>query len=203
MFGTVLFLCGVFLVTPAWAGEEELDNPHALAAEEAVDAGDWAGALPKWKQAIELAEKTGAETAFKAILYYEQGRAQGVLCQWDEAEESLLRAYELDAESGDTPVFLSLTELARLVYARQDYESARHYYEKLVPLLKNYGANSFDPVGYVEILEEYAVALRAGNKDTEAAEYEKQAAELRAALGELPSNTSKTPYGQACATATK
>src|SRR5688500_535510 len=73
---------------------------HAAAA--AQKRGDWAAAVQLWQQAIKEEQgiwrqhEMARPSERLAIFYYELGRSQGVVGQFDAAEKNLFEALRLD-----------------------------------------------------------------------------------------------------------
>ena len=168
---------------------------HAMAAQAALNNGDWDSARRQWAQAVVNAELGNENPRKLATLYYEYGRALGVNCFFDKSSMYLNKAYELDkANSG--PVHMSLLELARLNYDQKKYSQAVPYYEKLLPIYKKYDAEKRDPTGVALVYEEYSKSLTSIGEDTKAATFAKRSSELKSAGNQ--SNAERTPYGTQC-----
>ena len=170
---------------------------HAIAANDAGKAGDWTTARKEWAKALVNAQLAGAPAQQLAVLNYEYARALGVQCSWDEAEKYLLKAYELDLKTGG-PGFMSLTELSRLKYDQKSYDSAIMYFERAIPAMEKAGAPTQAPMGFAEILDEYAIALRNVRRDAEANSVQERASKLRTDYPQGHSITDRTPYGTQC-----
>lgn len=175
---------------------EEVDT-MAKAAETAVDEGQWNKALGQWDAVIEAAESVDSAKSFLAILYYEQGRAAGVTCQWQRAEVALTKAFALDVET-DGPTFFSLLELARMNSAKGDYVAAEKFFLDVLPILGKKDAALIDPVGSADIMDDFIFVLVQLGKDELAKKLTAQSAELRADYAKYAAETRKTPYGTKC-----
>lgn len=170
---------------------------YANAANSAIKAGDWTAARRYWAKAVVNAELAGAPAQQRAVLNYEYGRSLGVQCYWEESEKYLLKALDLDHQTGG-PEFMSLTELARLEYDQGDYDKAILYYERAIPEMEKAGASTKAPLGFADILEEYAAALKNVGRGAEAVAVHNQADKLRADNPQGHSITERTPYGTRC-----
>lgn len=146
---------------------------------------------------IDVRANPSARPQDLAVLVYEYGRTSGVLCDWDSAESSLKEAYALD-QSYDGPTHMSLIELARLHLAQQQYGEARGYFEKAIPELETVNANQRDPVGYIEIIEEYSAVLSTLGEATLAQEWREQATQARESIAAPSTGAEITPYGAYC-----
>jgi tetratricopeptide (TPR) repeat protein len=169
----------------------------AEAAEAAVAKGQWSEALPRWEAALEKIVDAQGDDEFRAILYYEHGRAAGVLCDWEKAQMSLSLALELDRQT-QGPFFMSLLELARMNMAQQNYQQAKGYYDQLLPELKARDAAVLDPIGSAEIVSEYALALEKLGAEELAKPYREMAEQWRDKHAGIAAETTKTPYGSRC-----
>lgn len=170
---------------------------YAQAASNALQSGDWATARMYLSKAIVDAQLGRPNPAQLAVLHYEHGRASGVVCEFSEAEKSLIRAYELDKQAGD-PTYISLLELGRLMAEQKKFVEAAAYYERVIPELEANRASTEDPIGFADILDEYAIALRNANRAAEAQVLATRGAKIRSANAGKVSITDRTPYGQKC-----
>jgi tetratricopeptide (TPR) repeat protein len=91
-------------------------------------------------------------------MYYEYGRASGVTCFYEHAEEYLSKALTLDEESSG-PTHYPLIELARLNLDRGKYAEAVPYFERVLPIVEKLNSEALDPIGFADLLDEYAVHL--------------------------------------------
>jgi tetratricopeptide (TPR) repeat protein len=175
---------------------------HANAANAASKAGDWATARKQWAQALVDAQLAGASPRQLAVFNYEYGRALGVQCFWEESENYLQKAYELDSQS-DGPEFMSLVELSRLQYDQRKFEKSLTYYSRAIASLEKVHAPTQAPAEFSVVLEEYAKALRETGKEQEAISVQTRANEIRAKYTEGKSITDRTPYGKYCSATEK
>jgi hypothetical protein len=155
-------------------------------------------ARSNFARSIPNAEVGGVPPRTKAVLYYEYGRASGVICDWAEAEKGLNTSLELD-RSIDGPVHLSKMELGRMYFDRKDYVAAERYFSELYPLFQKMGADTADPLGYAVFLDEYATVLEQAHKNDEAVPLRARSHELRKTFPEGTARTDRTPYGTQCA----
>ncbi len=86
---------------------------YAVAGQAAVRNGAWAEARKNFGLAIANVRMGHGDDRTRAVLYYEYGRASGVICDWPEAERGLNEAYNLDQQISG-PAYMSLVELARM-----------------------------------------------------------------------------------------
>ena len=199
----ILVKCGVivllaFAVTGCASAINETNaRHHAYTANEASKAGDWTTARKQWAKALVNAQLAGAPTQQLAVLNYEYGRSLGVQCFWDEAEKYLLKAHELDLQTGG-PEFMASTELSRLKYNQKQYDKAAGYYERAIQEMEKAGAPVKAPTDFAEILDEYANALDNTNKEPEAKVIRGRANDLRKLNPKGQPVTDRTPYGTQC-----
>ena len=166
-------------------------------AKAADQAGDWPTAQEHWWRAYVNVKLAGARKQSQALLLYNYGRASGVLCQFDKAENSLKEALALDQQDSG-PVYMDLVELGRLTSHQQKFEEARRYYERSLVELDRVNGQSQSPIGYSEILDEYASVLAALGRQDDSETKRQRAKELRDKHPDMHSLTTQTPYGQAC-----
>jgi len=171
---------------------------YAKAATNASQAGDWATARIYWSRAIINAQLGGVSQAQLAALHYEHGRASGVVCEFSDAEKSLTQAYDLDKQAGG-PTYLSLVELARLTLDQKKFPDAVGYFERAIPELEARRAPTEAPIGFADILDEYATALRSSHRVAEAQTVATRSEKLRSENAGKSSITDRTPYGKKCA----
>lgn len=170
---------------------------YEQAASNALQSGDWATARVYLSKAIANAQLGRTSPTQLAVLHYEHGRASGVVCEFSDAEKSLTRAYELDKQTGD-PTYLSLLELGRLMLDQAKFAEAAVYYERVIPELEANRVSTEDPIGFADIIDEYAIALRNSNRAIEAQALVTRGAKIRSENAGKVSITDRTPYGQKC-----
>ena len=163
----------------------------------ARDAGDWRMARSNLARAIPNAEVGGATQRQMSVLYYEYGRASGVICDWKEAERGLKKALELD-QGIDGPVYLAQIELGRMYFDRKDFVTAEHYFSTVYPIVERIDAQTTDPLGYAVFLDEYASTLEALSRSDDATPLRARADELRRTFPTGRVRTDRTPYGTQC-----
>lgn len=102
---------------------------------------------------------------------YGLGRSYGQLCNFELAEKYLKEAAALERKiSNGKGVHLSQDyfELARLYYGYNKYSEAVVYFKKAIPLVETLGIENSDPIGYADVLEDYAKALVKSGSPSEA-----------------------------------
>jgi len=158
---------------------------------------EWWKARKACGRAVVNAQLGGAPENSLAVLWYEYGRTSGAICDYTEAQRGLDEALKLDQKTGG-PVYMSLLEMARLNMAQGKYADAAAYYEKFWQAVPMQKAESNDPTGMAEVLDEQAEAYRHIGKNNLANKQTARALQLRAANLGKRSNTDRTPYGQFC-----
>ena len=170
---------------------------YELTARNAMNKGDWKAARMYYSRAWGNAKMGGADIRDISRLRYEYGRASGVVCEWEESEMALNEAFELDSRSNG-PRWMPLVELERMSISQKDYKKAKSYFEKLMPILAEIQEETRDPLGYADLLDEYALVLsKSGDQDT-AAMQKKRAKQLRDTFPGQNAHTEITPYGTQC-----
>jgi len=127
----------------------------------AYHRGDYVQAKESFSAALQLATQENWKPDI-ATAKYGLGRSLGQLCQFSEAEKYLIEAASLESEiSGGKGIRLSQDyfELARLYYDYGKFDKAVPYFQKAIPLAEELGVASSDPIGYANVLEDYAIAL--------------------------------------------
>ena len=179
----------------SYAQDQYKYNFYATHAEEAIKAGDWVVYRSNLQAAIDSADSAEAWQSEKSRLYYEYGRASGVLCDWKEAERGLMKALEIRKSIG-MPTSAPLVELGRISVDRQDYEGAEKYFSEAYPILQRADAANRFPSAFVAYLDEYATAWEHLHKDAQAASLRARAIELRNT--HATTKSTRTPYGTQC-----
>jgi len=193
-------LIGLFLGMALLTGCAMPINQHnarnyANSGFEAVQSDDWKFARRQWGRAVYNADLGFMDKRERAVYYYEYGRTLGVTCAFEEAEEYLSKAYELDLQTGG-PVFMSLVELSRLNLDQKKYQEAVDYFKKALSELEEVNAPEKSPTDFSELLKEYAIALNGIGRLEDAREIEEKSALYENSGQE--SVTERTPYGLHC-----
>ncbi len=147
----------------------------------AYERGDYVQAKESFSSALQLATQQNWKPHV-ATAKYGLGRSLGQLCQFSEAEKYLLEAANLESEiSGGKGIHLSQDyfELARLYYDYGKFDKSVPYFQKAVPLAEELRVASSDPIGYANVLEDYAVALSKVGDANQAKAIEQRIAALR------------------------
>lgn len=150
-------------------------------ANQRLGLGDPEGARQLYSESLEAAQQSGdKDTA--AIAMYGLGRANGFLCHFREAEQWLKKSIVMREQIPDSETARfsqNLFELARLYYDFKEYASAISYFERVIPMVEESGATNQDPIGYANVLEDYADALQKENRHAEAEAVSKKISGLR------------------------
>ena len=169
--------------------------------------GDWADAILLWRQALEAQkeqrgfwnEELARPSRHSAVLYYELGRSEGVLCLWNAGIDDLNQALHLD-EILHGPVWMDLLELGRLYHAYGDHSGAEAYFDRF------FGGMPFDEVAQpvpdelILTCEEAADVAAALGKSEKASQYRDKAASVRNTHPQATVPKDWTPYGLGCST---
>lgn len=83
-------------------------------------------------------------------------------------------------------------------YDRKQYTKAIEYFVRVKVEFDKLQADTRDPLGYVDYLEEYAGALEITGNNAEVKKHRVRAVELRKAFPGKDAHTEKTPYGTQC-----
>jgi hypothetical protein len=133
----------------------------------------------------------------RAALWYEYGRTSGAICDYVEGKRGLNTALSLD-EKVDGPAFMSLLELGRLHLDQAKYKEAAEYFQRFDAVLPQEVALKEDPIGYADVLEEYARASEQSGDALKATALRVRSQEIRKANPLKSSNTDRTTYGKYC-----
>ena len=170
---------------------------YYAAAVSAQHSGDWWNSRKYFARAISNAELAGAPSKGLAVLWYEYGRSSGVICDWEEAENGLNKAFELDSKIGG-PAYMSLYELAQMNYARELYTAAIEYFQGAYSGMEEDQADTKDPIGYADFLDKYIHALEQAGRNDLVPQLSARSEKIRAAFTGKESHTEQTPYGTLC-----
>jgi tetratricopeptide (TPR) repeat protein len=179
--------------------QKRTSQNYTLIGMQAQARGDWDTARRAYARAVVNAEHAKLSPNTRALLTYEYGRSLGVNCFYDLAESELNLAYKLDKEAGN-PLYLSLTELARLTFDQQKFQSSIIYFEQSIKELDQAKFTEKAPTGYADILDEYSIALFNVDRKADSAAIKKRSIEIRNANPNGKSITDRTPYGKFCVT---
>ena len=127
----------------------------------AYERGDYEQAKKDFSVALQVAMQQNWKPHI-ATAKYGLGRSLGQLCEFNEAERNLKEAAELEEKlSGGKSIYLSQDyfELARLYYDYGRYSMAVSYFQLAIPIADGFGAEASDPIGYADVLADFAVAL--------------------------------------------
>ena len=194
----VVLAFGILLVSGCAASINEYNaRQHAQAGMKAGRSGEFAKARKEFARALTNARLAHADPKMVAALSYEYGRYSGMICDWVEGEKGLAEAYDLDRQNGG-PAYMSLVELARLNFDTQQHGTAVEYFDRVVLELEASHADTRDPIGYAQILDEYASSLEQTGKNGLAGKFHDRARDLRKAFPGQSSRTDRTPYGTQC-----
>jgi tetratricopeptide (TPR) repeat protein len=169
------------------------EDPYIKLARTAQRDGNWREAARYWRRVI-LDSAFGPQLA---LANYEQGRALGVLCDYDEARKALEAAYSIDLDTKG-PAYMALFELGRLSFARKRYQEAAEFYRRGFPLAEKAGALKAAPLDTALLWEEYSLALERIGDQTESQRASKNGEVLRLANMDGRLYADLTPYGTQC-----
>ena len=158
---------------------------------------EWWKARRACGRAAMNAQLGGVPDRTVAVLWYEYGRASGVICDYVEAQKGLEIAIKL-YQAIEGPVHQPFLEMAKLRIAQGQFAEAIGYYDKVWQTLPSGIAEEQDPIGLAEVLEEQAeIYLQLGNP-TLSKEPKERAQKLRTTNPNKTSRLSHTPYGKFC-----
>ena len=170
---------------------------YADACQALQTQNEWWKARMNCGRAATNAELGHAPARTRAVLWYEYGRASGAICDYVEARRGLNTAIKLDEESGG-PAFMSFLELARLELDQGNFKDSVAFYSRFESSVPKDTAEKNDPIGYADVLEEYARAAEGSGNGALSSSLRQRSAQLRSANPGKSSNTDRTPYGKYC-----
>lgn len=176
-----------------------LDNKRLYVnnAEAQMKQGNWEAARRTYTLALNNAEWAEDKPSELAKLNYEVGRANGVTCRYDVAEKHLNQAYEIDKQSSG-PTYRALVELGRLNLKQGKSTEAVSFFDRAVLDLEKAKVPKSDPIGFAEVLEDYAKALYDAGDSSRSRTMIARANEARAQNSGKTATMGLTPYGTQC-----
>jgi tetratricopeptide (TPR) repeat protein len=150
---------------------------------ELADEGNFLAAKKRYAMAINEADVNYLKPEDKSCALYDYGRMCGLLGNFDQAENCLLQALDLEEKSNDPEKekhsSMRFFELARLYQAWGKNTQAVEYYEKAIASADKQGVDKSDPVNYAVTLEDYAKVLDQINSTVKAQALRQRAKEFR------------------------
>jgi len=163
---------------------------HYNAGRNFEQQGDPQSAKDQYAKALINAKLANGNPALISMLTYNYGRMLGHTCQYEEAEENLIEALNMEkAITGNNsgPTSMRLFELARLNYDNNQFRKAASYFEEGIPLIESLNIEQSDPIGYTLILKIYKSSLDMLDRKAEADQIQIKIDSL------LASNPEKSP----------
>lgn len=170
---------------------------YARNASLAAQQGDWDTARRMWAGAVVNASLAGADKRYQAVMNYEYARSLGVTCFYDLAQEYFDKAYALDKETNG-PTYMSSFELARMHLAKGDNKRAVTNFERAFKEGQAAGLETRDPIGFANMIDDYAKSLEALGETRAAEDRRRLASSIREANKNAKTKTDLTPYGTQC-----
>jgi len=177
----------LLLVLPVIAGANPINRANAEKYHEfgsqAEFAGDYVLAEQNYSRALWNARMGNVPSSGISLVTYNLGRVKGYLCKYDEAEQLLLEALRLEEQDSGTKSGLTsmrLFELARLDAARDRFDQAYQYYSRAIPIVRKLDIESADPIGFANVLSDFAEVLESLGQDQAATEAIRESEHLRA-----------------------
>ncbi|WGO99474.1 tetratricopeptide repeat protein [Saccharophagus degradans] len=136
-----------------------------------IDAERYSEAKKKYLIVLERARKAG-DKEYVAIAQYGLGRANGYLCDFDEAANWFIKSIKERENLPDNQyayITQNKLELARLYKAFGEFTLANELFEESIKRLDKIDILNEDPIGYVLVLEDYKSSLEGVGNSTKAA----------------------------------
>lgn len=170
-----------------------------------LNAGQYDEALKAYSKALSRA-KDERFVQDRAIAMYGLARTNARLCRVDAAEKWFRDSIALRETLPDVTDSAWLTqnylEFARFLLSRGRTEEAEEYMARAIPMLDDLGLEYSDPIGYAEVLDDYAAALDAVGKYPESQAQTDRAANLRRENPDRRADFKPIPYPADCDAAT-
>ena len=170
---------------------------YARNASLAAQQGDWDAARRMWAGAVVNSSLAHADKRYQAVMNYEYARSLGVTCFYELAQQYFDKAYALDKETNG-PAYMSSFELARMYVAKGDKEKTVTYFGRALEEGGVAGLEKHDPIGFADMIDDYAKILGALGETSAADEKRRVASAIREANKTAKTKTDLTPYGTQC-----
>tara|TARA_R110002049_G_scaffold219404_1_gene391071 strand:+ start:59 stop:706 length:648 start_codon:yes stop_codon:yes gene_type:complete len=167
---------------------------------EAYFKNDYVGAISWYSASLEASLKSG-DKQFEAISMYGLARANGHLCNLNEAETWLVKSIEVRKSLPDietAKLSQNLFELGRLYMAKREWKKANEQYSQALLLLANYDMEEIDPLGYANLLDEYQKILENTGSSELASENHAKIERLRKNYSTKQAQYVSDPYPANC-----
>jgi tetratricopeptide (TPR) repeat protein len=165
-----------------------------------IQHNDWEGARRTYTLALNNSQWAEDPPKEQATLNLQVGRANGVTCHYDVAQQYLDAAYELDHKSGG-PGYWALLESGRLNLAQEKYAEALGFLQRAGDELDQTPAGPKDPAGLADALDAAAEGLVKGGNADAVSKIKARADNLRQSAAGKAAATAPAPYGTQCGAA--
>jgi tetratricopeptide (TPR) repeat protein len=204
-------ICRILISTVAVISTTACANPinrataerYYASAEKAVAAGDLQSAKIGYSRALLNAKLGGMGPAAEAQVARKLGRIHGNLCEPDEAERAFLHVVSSEEQlygPDSWRTFPARGELAQLFFDIGNYPKAVMYFEKAFAVGEKLLTEKH-PLGFADLLDDYATALEGTGNTTAAQDARARAAALRekgGPQGAVRSRSDYKPYPRTC-----
>ena len=170
---------------------------YAEQADAEAASGNWFNARMGYARAITNGKLGGFDDTNMAYLWYQYGRASGVICDWSEAEKGFDKAYEIDSDIGE-PTYVTLYELGQMNLDRKKYEEAAEIFGRAHLEMTREKVQEDLPLNYAIFLENYAEALSHTKNLERANELRGRSVLILENNPGKAENINRTPYGSQC-----
>jgi tetratricopeptide (TPR) repeat protein len=161
---------------------------------------DYRRAIEWYSAALNESRRVG-NLQYQAIAMYGLARSNGHLCNLEEAETFLKNSIDLrrDLPNVETAnISQNLFELGRLYMAQREWDLASQQFSQALPMLQSFDMESIDPMGYVNLLEEYQVILLRTGKVEMANANQATISQLRSKNDGMAARYISEPYPANC-----
>ena len=180
--------------------QKTAEHYHDLGSQ-SEDAGDYELAEEYYSRALWNAKMGQSPNSGISMVYYNLGRVKGYLCKYHEAEELLLEALRLEEETSGPDSGLTsmrLFELGRLNAAWSQFDEALSYYSRAISLVRKLDVETSDPIGFANVLGEYAELLESSGNREKAISIGQEADRIRIANPDMQPGFVAQSYSQFC-----
>ena len=120
--------------------------------------GDWKNATESFRRAYINIQWGNLSDKEAALYAYEYGRTSSAVCDWDNAKQSLDKAYKLDTKIG-TPLHYDLVEFALMYQAMGEYQKSKEYFIQTLKSMNKGNVLEKQPMYYADTLQRYSSVL--------------------------------------------
>ena len=173
----ILSLCFIILVGCANPMNQKTAQKYHEWGTMAEKNGDLNLAKQNYSRALISARMAHSPKSGISMATYNLGRVTGYLCDYAESEKLLLESLFLEEETtgpGSGLTSMRLFELARLYFDQGFFQKSIPYFRRGISNVEALGIENSDPIGFSNLLADFARALTENHQIDQAKLFEKR-----------------------------